>query len=469
VYYKYFNLVKEPFAVTSDPEFLWLGAEHEEAFAHLYYAIERRRGFAVLTGEIGTGKTTLVHALLDKLGEQVLSALVLNATLNTEELLHYIMHDFGIPSPYDSHAAAVIALNDWLVARAEDGRNAIIIIDEAQNLSLDTLENLRLFSNLEHGSNKLVQIILVGQPELKLKLASPNLVQLSQRIAIRFHLSALKSKDMRPYVEHRLSVAGAPAPATLFTNSALEKLHAASQGVPRVINQLCDTALLKAFGRKLPHVDDDLVDDMLRDEFAQNEVMKSEVGSAAIVGAPFSRASAVTWTGRFQFVATSIAVFCLLIAAWWIGRAHLGERSVGASKVVGVSAREALSVMPNDAQDSTALHEMRAELVKMRAELARRDSLQRIDPVAIASRTDLNRKKLDRASDRSSSGVVEVVVKPNDTLVRLAQKHLGRDDWETVLAILELNPSLQSPNFIRVGEVLKLPVNLGDHSDVRVP
>lgn len=246
MYLSFFNLREHPFSLTPDPRFLFLSPQHEEALSHLLYGIQERKGFIEITGEVGTGKTILCRALLDRLDATVSTALIFNSYLNELELLHAITSDFGLTCSEPTRKGYIDALNAYLLQEFTAGRNAVVLIDEAQNLEPRVLEQLRMLSNLETERGKLLQVVLVGQPELRDRLATPQMRQLEQRIAVRFHIQGLTPRDTYQYMSHRLSVAGA-ANAITFTRRALAMIYRYCIGIPRRINLLCDRILITAY------------------------------------------------------------------------------------------------------------------------------------------------------------------------------------------------------------------------------
>lgn len=234
-----------------NPRFLFSSMKHEEALANLFYGIEKRKGFILLTGEIGTGKTTVCRAVLNRL-KDVDTALILNPSLTESGLLSAIVDDFGLKSGR-SIKEKIDALNRFLLEKRKEGRNAVVIIDESQHLSSKALEMVRLLSNLETEREKLLQIVFIGQPELKEKLKTLELRQLNQRIAVRYHLDPLDYKETSDYILHRLKVAGSPEDCVKFTGSAVDRIFAYTCGYPRLINVLCDRVLTAAYveGRRI--------------------------------------------------------------------------------------------------------------------------------------------------------------------------------------------------------------------------
>ncbi|WP_046115498.1 ExeA family protein, partial [Aquincola tertiaricarbonis] len=263
MYEKFFGLKQAPFSIAPDPHYLYMSERHREALAHLLYGLGGGGGFVLLTGEIGAGKTTVCRAFLEQIPAGCHVAYIFNPKLSALELLKTVCDEFRIAPPAAGAAATVKdyvdVLNAFLLQAHAAGRNSVLVIDEAQNLSADVLEQLRLLTNLETSERKLLQIVLIGQPELRTMLASPALEQLAQRVIARFHLDALSAPETAQYVAHRLAVAGLHG-ALPFDADALARVHQRARGVPRRINLLCDRALLGAYARGLPRVDRALVD-----------------------------------------------------------------------------------------------------------------------------------------------------------------------------------------------------------------
>jgi general secretion pathway protein A len=246
VYLDYYRMKHAPFDITPNPSFLFYSSKHREAFNHLLYGIRERKGFVQLTGEVGAGKTTLCRALLDQLDPHFSTALILNPALSADELMQEIATEFGLNVRGENRRETIAAISEFLLRQLEYGKETVLIIDEAQNLTEDLLEQVRLLSNIETDDRKLLQIILMGQPELRDRLNSPRLKQLRQRITVRYHLPPLSRVEVAQYIQHRLQVSGANG-LSGFTSPAVWRVFNYSGGIPRLVNAVCDKALLSGF------------------------------------------------------------------------------------------------------------------------------------------------------------------------------------------------------------------------------
>ena len=247
MYKEFYGLRANPFNVNPDPRYLFLTRHTEEALACLTYGIQSRKGFVLLTGEVGTGKTTLINKLLEWLRlQQVATTFIFNSRLNTVQFLDYMMADFGIPSDSKAKSQVLLRLYNWLLDRYRAGETAVLIVDEAQNLTDEVLEEIRMLTNLETFTEKLLQIVLVGQPELEQKLKQPHLRQLRQRLTLRAKTHPLTLEETKAYVQQRLRIAGSSG-QQIFDPDSLLAIHRYSNGIPRVINLLCEHCLVSAF------------------------------------------------------------------------------------------------------------------------------------------------------------------------------------------------------------------------------
>ena len=265
MYKEFFGLRANPFNVNPDPRYLFLTRHTEEALACLTYGIQSRKGFVLLTGEVGTGKTTLINKLLEWLRlQQVATAFIFNSRLNVPQFLDYMITDFGITCDSKSKSQILLRLYNWLLDRYRAGETAVLIVDEAQNLSDEVLEEIRLLTNLETFTEKLLQIILVGQPELEARLRQPHLRQLRQRLTLRAKTHPLTLDETQAYVAQRLRIAGNNG-RTIFDPEAVAVIHRYAAGIPRVINLLCEHALVSAFVDQQPMIMPDVVEAVARD------------------------------------------------------------------------------------------------------------------------------------------------------------------------------------------------------------
>jgi general secretion pathway protein A len=265
MYKKFFGLKENPFNVNPDPRYLFLTHHTQEALACLTYGIETRKGFILLTGEVGTGKTTLINKLLEWLHkERVSTAFVFNPRLSVSQFFDFMMADFGIPCESRQKGQMLLRLNQWLLERYQAGERAVLIVDEAQNLSPQMLEEIRLLTNLETSTEKLLQIVLSGQPELEHKLNQPQLRQLRQRITLRAKTRQLTIEETQGYIQERLRIAGA-ADGDIFSPEAIAAVHRFARGIPRVTNLLCEHALVSSFVDQRNPVPAEIVEEVARD------------------------------------------------------------------------------------------------------------------------------------------------------------------------------------------------------------
>jgi general secretion pathway protein A len=285
MYNEYFGFAEAPFSLTPDPRFSYTNALYQEAFATLRYGIEARKGFIVITGEAGTGKTTLLRRLMQSFGRHVQTAYIYNPHVTLTELLRLILSDLGLTSRTEDRLAMIAQLNEYLIKQLKQRNIVTLLVDEAQELSIEMLEEIRLLSNLETDTQKLLQIVLMGQPELERKLDQPELRQLKQRVALRCRLDPLPSNEVGEYISARLKAVGYSR-KDLFHGSAVEKIAAHSRGIPRIINIICDNALLIAFAASKKIVSASSIDEVARDLRLNQQAAAPEVAPPPPAGWP---------------------------------------------------------------------------------------------------------------------------------------------------------------------------------------
>ena len=301
MYKSFFGLRENPFNVNPDPRYLFLSKQVEEALAGMIYGIQARKGFITLTGEVGTGKTTLLNRLLDWLHERhAKTALIFNSRMNSSHLFDFMLSEFDIACELREKSQQLMRLNQWLLERYLRGETAVLIVDEAQSLSYPVLEEIRLLTNLETSTEKLLQIVLAGQPELDEKLKSPELRQLRQRITLRCTTSPLTREQTHEYIAERLRIAGANG-RPIFGREAIETVHLYARGIPRVVNLLCDHALVNAYVEEQNPVTPEIVEGVAH-EFELDKVEQRISASNGLAGGPESGSEALSNFGREFFI-----------------------------------------------------------------------------------------------------------------------------------------------------------------------
>ena len=349
MYQQYFGLAEQPFSIAVNPRYLFMSSRHRDALAHLLYGVGSGGGFILLTGEVGTGKTTLNRCLLEQLPEQTDIAIVLNPALSAIELLATVCDEFDIDYPQGTDSLKILtdALHRFLLSNHQANRRTVLMIDEAQHLDFTVLEQIRLLTNLETDEKKLLQIILTGQPELAAMLARPELRQLNQRITARFDLTPLSADETRTYIQHRLEIAGLGGGREIFSPSAVREVYQLSGGVPRLVNLLCDRAMLGAYGRQ-----DETVSARLVREAA------AEVLGGAVKPADAARSAGMGLT--WQRVLVGIVLMGLaagLLLTLTDGVPHIGMLARSSSTTPEpLSAAGETAVDPMPSEDSKVLH-----------------------------------------------------------------------------------------------------------------
>lgn len=433
MYAHHFKLTGEPFSLTPDPSFLYLSPSHAEALAALKIGLESRRGLLVMIGEVGTGKTTLLYSLLSALGNEVRTAYVANTLLCMEEILQAALADWHVPCEDRSKSGLLQALNGFLLRCAEENATAALVIDEAQNLDEQAFENIRLLSNFESFTSKLLQIVLVGQPELAQKLRRQNLRQVAERVAVRCHVNPLNRGDLCKYVAHRLEcVGGSPA---LFTRGALRLLARHSAGIPRRINILCHNALLFAYGRDARYVTAASMRAAIREWqgkglITQSERWRSSESEAGLaIGQPAWPRSA--WVRVLQAVGAAMLVLTGVAAEHW---------SHATPSTISAVVRPPAPVPPPPPVEAVAGDAPVTEVAQPTPELRPAD-LRRPEPVGLPFQP----------------GFVSIEVPPGATLFALARQTYGDVTPALLERIKRANPHIVNVNHIRAGDTLRFP------------
>jgi general secretion pathway protein A len=302
MYTKFYGLREKPFEITPDPKFLYLSQNHKEALAHLTYAVRERKGFTVLTGEVGTGKTTLVQTLLSRLDGNTKTAYLFNPMMGSTDFLHYICQDLGLRSQMRSKGQYLSQLHKFLLSCYSRNENVVLIVDEAHKLDPKLLEEIRLLTNLETAKSKLLQVILIGQPELNDILKDPQFRQLKQRVSLRYHVLPLSKEDTQKYIKRRLRIAGA-FDHNVFTLKAFNKIYSYTKGLPRLINIVCDNALLTGYATDQKVIGYKVIRDVINNLEGvgfQKKQKRWKPFIAILIGAVIVSIIIILWKGVFS-------------------------------------------------------------------------------------------------------------------------------------------------------------------------
>jgi general secretion pathway protein A len=487
MYHRFYGLRESPFALTPDPVFLYLSDSHREALASMTYGVQERRGFVLILGEVGTGKTTLIRRVLEQFGADIRTVYIYNTDVTFDELLAMVLRDLEIPCESLSRLEMTEVLNDYLLKEAAAGRYVVLIIDEAQHLSPSVLEQIRMLSNLETATGKLLQVILAGQPELAEKLARRELRQLRQRIGLIAELKPLTAEESARYIAHRLEVAGHRG-GSIFTARALRRIHHASGGIPRLINVLCDKALVLGYASGARRIDRGLVDDVVKDWDVYDR--RTPVAPALPRGRSHGRnrmrqRARPRWLA-LSLLAVAVVVTCVavIVSRWDLGfpgspgAVEPGDarlsRAVGDApgRATGVAGtRPGVTAGSGEVADREVRDRGQGELVALdvtasgapgrSAVPAPRDSASTSpDPpappiAAAAGPVSPARDAGDPATDDGPTREIEV--RPGDTLAGLAFDVYGRVTY-TLLDFVKLaNPHIANVDEIVAGQRLRFP------------
>ncbi len=445
MYTGHFHLRSEPFSLTPDPAFLYLSPGHAEALAALKIGLEGRRGLMVMVGEVGMGKTTILYSLLTELGEGIKTAYVSNTKLPFDDLLRQALSDFGVVCASRDRVELLSALNGFLRQCAADGTTAALVVDEAQNLENDVFENLRLLSNYETYTEKLLQIVLVGQPELETKLRQISLRQVSERIAVRCNINPLTRAESVRYVEHRLQRAGGSTSA-LFTAPALEFILVKSRGIPRRINILCHTAMLFAYGRGEQLVTFPLARAAVREKEGRG-LVRVRRGVRAQLAATVEDASAVRFRPAWA-VAGFAAGILVMLGLGGLGGGHAGPTTV----------REMPGESIAEGADTDSMRE--------RTDQRLINAIEALEAIAMrrtAEGVDVVPRPAEVAKPAAESDYKEIRVRRGTTLGALVREVYGEETPGLIDRIKSANPQVVDSDRIMAGDILRFPRSAPGH------
>jgi general secretion pathway protein A len=439
MYEQHFGFEESPFSITPDPRFFYANSVYLEAYATLSYGIEAKKGFIAITGEVGTGKTTLLRKLMLSLDKTIQTVLVFNTDVTFNELLRVISRDLGLLTAGRDRLGLVEELNDYLIEQLEHGRTVCLLIDEAQHLSDESLEGLRLLSNLETDRQKLLQIVLMGQPELQAKLDQPHLRQLKQRIALRAELARLGDEELGPYINFRLRVAGADNP-DLFDNGAIQKIAFYSKGIPRLVNVICDNALVIAFAASQKNISADIIGEVARDlriapgtQLTQNKTSQVYPISERVAGAVVLSGDTPVQISNQKLGSLAAGMAAALVIVILIGFASLTD-----PEKFFMGATESLNgYQKNLAEWASLLTRQKADPKKTSVKVANAEiQIAAIDP---------------KSNDH------RVTIQSGSTVFQIATDAYGSSAVLGMDLIREFNPDIPNLNWINAGKDLLLP------------
>ena len=477
MYTSFWGLKKKPFELTVDPFYLYSSPSHREVLANLVYGIQEKKGIIVVTGEVGTGKSTLLHTLLENLDTQVKAAFVSYPKVSFQDILHYVLEDFGIQATHATTAQGLMRLKQFLIDQHHKGETTVLIIDEAQNLSFTLLEDIRMLSNLEMAGEKLLQIVLVGQPELQRKLHEPRLRQLRQRIGTSCETHLLSDAETRDYVWHRFTVAGGDAQA-VFPQRTLKAIHAYTRGLPRLINAVCDKALLVGYVEEQRQISPKIVRQVVRDLDLRPHrgILTAHPWKAAAALTGLLLLSAVSAPVSFAPVQNSLQHGYQLLKVRLEGShtaaappSHGLEPAIADAGPAADDTEDTVSNFQN-ARGSMADQEYRSIGCSGCAKH------QAFSPPMLEDRLSLLKGPVEHEAEAARTNLAlqvpstETVIPPpkrsfpltktvrqGDYVVRLAIETYRFSDQELLAWLQENNPHIEDINRIRIGDVLLFP------------
>jgi len=445
MYRNFFGFSEKPFDLTPDPKFLYLSRSHVEALASLTYGIHDRRGLVVMVGEVGTGKTLLLNAVLDRLDESTKIAYIFHTDVTFKQMLRMALVDLGLARPEETltKTQSLHRLNDFAIRQLHRGSNVALIVDEAQNLDRASMENLRLLSNLETHKHKLIQIVLAGQPELDTKLNQPELRQLTQRISLRRYISPLSQKETYGYIRHRLRVADYKG-SSLFDSKAEQLIWEYSGGIPRKINILCDNALLIGYALREKKIKAPVVEEALNDLSWSPYSRPTETLAVTPTEVPESQAEKSTSPPLFALAVTLVLIVGLIVTVVLV----LGNSRLKIQKHASLPQHTPIQLnMPRELADSDQSP-------------TQSQPVHYVQPAMVAQEKGPGgNPDLDRAeqSEAPIKPLQVLVAKRGDNLFRIITGTYGKYDTGILNAVLRENPEIHNPDRIFVGQVITLP------------
>ena len=468
MYCNFFGFSEKPFDVTPDPKFLYLTPGHRETLASLTYGIRERRGFITIVGEVGTGKTTLLNAVLDRLDEKTKVAYIFNTDVTFDQMLTMALVDLGLARSDEtpSKVEAVHRLNDFAIRQLAGGGNVVLIVDEAQNLDRRSMEGLRLLSNLETRKHKLIQIVLSGQPELDAKLSRPELRQLAQRISLRRYITPLREKETYDYIQHRLGVANYSG-GGLFSRRTRQMIWEYSGGVPRKINILCDNALLIAYAVRKKRIKASIVGEAIRDLSWSPFSEAIEGRGTTPMEERSPRLKGRTSRPRFALIASLVLCACLVLGVGlFLANSRLNmQKGERLSQQTAIRARVTSQPNSSDQSRPTPLPVEPDPLVTAKAVALASGPEEEVESkpetVDVAVEHPQPAVNLEpSAGERGESQTRQqqiVVVKRGDSLSRIIIRTYGSYTRAKLSTVLRENPEIWNPDLILVEQVIKLP------------
>lgn len=453
MYTKFYNFSEKPFNLTPDPKFLYLTPKHQEALASMIYGINDRKGFISITGEVGTGKTTLIYTLLNNLNEKVKTVFVYHTNITFEQLLKNILIELDVPTGDEDKVSLLYKLNEYVIQRLSQQETLAIIIDEAQNLPKEVMEELRMLSNLETSKSKLLQIVLVGQPELEAKLNSEGLRQLKQRIGIRRQIRPLSQEDSRKYIEHRLNVVGSSS-SRVFTSKAISLICRYAGGIPRTINIICDNGLLIGYGESKKKVDANIIKEVIKDmESLIVEPIKLQAKDVKVYpSVPKTRP-------LYNKVAVSILlIFCLGLVAF-LGREYLQDRLPKLSDIKYFKNLGIVKPSSNPNSSSEPSSTSKDNLIVSHNKTDDINTLfTELETPAPEPLQGVSSSPTPFSTSKKESNVKQIItVKKGDTVFYLAQKCYGLANETLADFIMKANPEITNVHIIKVNQQIKIP------------